>query len=197
MAKAVRNDINVEVGKGKKDFRDWVISDSGRYDGVKSQAKNATDDQIKRHIRAELAVANAISNADAPKLEGDYIKGVKPLTQKQISKMRADYIGSDMKIGDVTIAKDYLEKANVPSELLTKEALRTQIMDLIDVALKADSWKNRIREIIQNNSELKKWIVYELQVVLESLRVEHLKVETILVTMLQLPIKFLYLMLMV
>ena len=161
MAKAVRNDINVEVGKGKKDFRDWVISDSGRYDAVKSKAKNATDDQIKRHIRAELAVANAISNSDAPKLEGDYIKGVKPLTQKQISKMRADYIGSDMKIGDVTIAKDYLEKANVPSELLTKEALRTQIMDLIDVALKADSWKNRIREIIQNNSELKKWIVYE------------------------------------
>jgi hypothetical protein len=34
-------------------------------------------------------------------------------------------------------------------------------MDLIDVALKADTWKNRIREIIQNNAELKKWIVYE------------------------------------
>tara|TARA_Y100001934_G_scaffold107646_1_gene132193 strand:- start:660 stop:2216 length:1557 start_codon:yes stop_codon:yes gene_type:complete len=161
MSKAIRNDINVEVGKGKKDFRDWVIADSGRYDEVKAKAKDATDDEIKRHIRAELAVNNAISNADAPKLEGDYIKGVKPLTQKDISKMRAAYISSDMKIGDVTIAKDYLEKANVPSELLTKEALRTQIMDLIDVALKADTWKSRIRQIIQNNAELKKWIVYE------------------------------------
>ena len=161
MSKAIRNDINVEVGKGKKDFRDWVISDSGRYDVVKSKAKQATDDEIKRHIRAELAVNNAISNADAPKLQGDYIKGVKPLTAKQISKMRSDYISSDMKIGDVTIAKDYLEKADVPSDLLTKEALRTQIMDLIDVALKADTWKTRIREIMQNNAELKKWIVYE------------------------------------
>tara|TARA_A100001037_G_scaffold290243_1_gene302855 strand:- start:22887 stop:24443 length:1557 start_codon:yes stop_codon:yes gene_type:complete len=161
MSKAIRNDINVEVGKGKKDFRDWVIADSGRFEQVKTKAKDATDDEIKRHIRAELAVNNAISTADAPKLEGDYIKGVKPLTQKDISKMRAAYISSDMKIGDVTIAKDYLEKANVPSELLTKEALRTQIMDLIDVALKADTWKSRIRQIIQNNTELKKWIVYE------------------------------------
>ena len=161
MASAVRADINVEVGKGKKDFRDWVIADSGRYGEVKSKAKEATDDQVKRHIRAELAVNNAISTADAPKLQGDYIKGVKPLTAKQISKMRADYISSDMKIGDITIAKDYLERANVPGELLTKEALRTQVMDLIDVALKADAWKNRIRAIIQNNAELKKWIVYE------------------------------------
>ena len=48
MSKAIRTDINVEVGKGKKDFRDWVISDSGRYDVVKSKAKQATDDEIKR-----------------------------------------------------------------------------------------------------------------------------------------------------
>lgn len=161
MSKAVRNDINVEVAKGKKDFRDWVITNSGRYDQVKAKAKDATDDEIKRHIRAELAVNNAISKADAPKLEGDYIEGVEPLTPKQISKMRADYISSDMKIGDITIAKDYLERANVPSEFLSKEALRTQTMDLIDVALKASGWKGRIREIIQNNAELKKWIVYE------------------------------------
>lgn len=161
MGSAVRNDINVEVGKGKKDFRDWVIADSGRYDDVKAKAKDATDDEIKRHIRAELAVANAISTADAPKLQGDYIDGVKPLTAKEISKMRSDYISSDMKIGNITIASHYLEKANVPSELLTKEALREQIMDLINTALKTETWKTRIRQIIQNNSDLKKWIVYE------------------------------------
>ena len=161
MAAAVRNDINVEVAKGKKDFRDWVVADSGRYDEVKSQAKESTDDEIKRHIRAELAVANAISTADAPKLQGDYIDGVKPLTAKQISKMRADYISSDMTVGSITIASHYLEKANVPSELLSKEALREQVMDLINTALKTETWKNRIRQIIQNDQELKKWIVYE------------------------------------
>ena len=48
--------------------------------------------------------------------------------------MRADYIGSDMKIGKITIDKSYLERANVPSELLTKEALREQVMDLINTA---------------------------------------------------------------
>lgn len=161
MGNVVRTDINVEVAKGKKDFRDWVVNSSGRFEQVKSKAKNATDDQIRRHIRAELAVANAISSADAPKLQADYIKGIKPLTAKQISKMRADYISSDMKIGSVTIASHYLEKANVPSELLTKEALREQVMDLINTALKTETWKTRIRQIIQNNSELKKWIVYE------------------------------------
>ena len=44
----------------------------------------------------------------------------------------------------------------------TIDLVDTSLQSLTNaVALKADSWKNRIREIIQNNSELKKWIVYE------------------------------------
>jgi hypothetical protein len=161
MASTARNDINVEVGSGKRDFKNWVINDSGRYEEVKNQATESSKDEIERHIKAELAVANAISSADAPKLEEDFIDGVKPLTAKDIESMRAKYVASDMKIGNVKISQDYLDKANVADELLTKGALREQIMDIIDVALKADGWKNRLTEILQNNSDLKRWIVYE------------------------------------
>ena len=161
MAATARNDINVEVASGKRDFKDWVVADSGRYDEVKKQAPSASKNEIEKHIKAELAVANAISTSDAPRLEKDYIEGVKALTGKDIESMRAKYVASDTEIGNVKISQDYLDKANVADELLTKGALREQIMDVIDVALKADGWKNRLTEILQNNSDLKRWIVYE------------------------------------
>jgi len=161
MAATARSDINIEVGAGKRDFKNWVIGDSGRYDEVKKQASGASNDEIERHIKAELAVANAISSADAPKREGDYIEGVTPLTAKDVESMRAKYVASDMEIGNVKIAQDYLDRANVADELLTKGALREQIMDVIDVALEAEGWKNRLTKILQNNSDLKRWIVYE------------------------------------
>lgn len=157
MKATARTGLNVEVSKGKKDFEKWYISDSSRYAEVKKLAKGVSEKNLIKHLKAELSLMGAtIKNKNA---KNNLIDGITLPTKDNFTDWSVEYIASGMEIGKVKVSQDYLKK--VDASELTKTKLRTQIVEVIGVALASQEWKNKLTEFLQNNDELKRWVVYE------------------------------------
>ena len=107
MKETARNDLNVEVGKGKTDFENWYITKSPQALGLKSNKDNKAKD-IEKHLKAELSLLGATRMSSSA--EKNLAKGLTPISRDKLLKMLKTYVSSGMKIGDVTVSDKHLEK---------------------------------------------------------------------------------------
>jgi hypothetical protein len=159
MLATARNDLNVEVATGKKDFEKWYLTSSPRLKEVKkyvSKVKGKTKD-IEKHLKAELSLLGATRMSSSA--EKNLAKGLTPISRDKLLKMLKTYVSSGMKIGNVTVSDKYLEK--ISKKDLSKTNLRKQIAEVIKVSIDSTEWKETLTSFFTTNSELKKWIVYE------------------------------------
>ena len=167
MLKTARNDLFVEVAKGKEEFQNWWKSNKNpRYKVVKKATKRIKlkRNAIEDHLHAELSLIGAAVKtlADAQK---KLIKNKKdksiiaPPKKKEIDKLLLKFSSQNAKIGDVKVSDSHLHKAK-PGQLKSS-ALRKQIVDVVKVAINAKGWKESLASFFETNEELKKWIVYE------------------------------------
>ena len=159
MLATARNDLNVEVATGKKDFEKWYLTSSPRLKEVKkyvSKVKGKTKD-IEKHLKAELSLLGATRMSSSA--SKNLVKGLKAISRDKLLKMLKTYISSGMKIGDVTVSDKHLEK--ISKKDLSKTNLRKQIAEVIKVSIDSKEWKETLTNFFTTNSELKKWIVYE------------------------------------
>jgi len=162
MAKTARSDLNIEVAKGKIDFKTWYTTHSTRKTDVEKLAKKmgiTSKHRIGRHLRSELSLLGTIPALKNAK--GGLLTGVPQITRKELKPHMKDYIASDMKIGNVLVSPDHLAKAEVAKELLSAPNLRKQIVDVMEVAMDTPEWKAKLTSFLQSNGDLKRWIVYE------------------------------------
>ena len=159
MLATARNDLNVEVATGKKDFEKWYLTSSPRLKEVKkyvSKVKGKTKD-IEKHLKAELSLLGATRMSSSA--SKNLAKGLTPISRDKLLKMLKTYISSGMKIGNVTVSDKHLEK--ISKKDLSKTNLRKQIAEVIKVSIDSTEWKETLTSFFTTNSELKKWIVYE------------------------------------
>ena len=57
MKSTARNDLNIEVGKGKVSFENWYTTSSSRKDEVAKKERNAK--KVEKHLKAELSLIGA------------------------------------------------------------------------------------------------------------------------------------------
>jgi hypothetical protein len=103
MLATARNDLNVEVATGKKDFEKWYLTSSPRLKEVKkyvSKVKGKTKD-IEKHLKAELSLLGATCMSSSA--SKNLAKGLTPISRDKLLKMLKTYISSGMKIGNVTL----------------------------------------------------------------------------------------------
>lgn len=77
-------------------------------------------------------------------------------------KIAQDIFKSDteIKIGDDTkISADHLKK--VPEDNLSNAALKKQIIDIVDVSIKAKGWQESLTNFFDTNEKFKQWVIYE------------------------------------
>ena len=154
MLKTARNDLNVEVAKGKKDFQIWYSTQSDRVQQLKLKG---SEKQIVDHLKAELSLLGATKKTkNASK---NLISGVSPITKDELEDVFNDYIASTSKIGDVKVSAKHLK--NVDPKKLEASELKTQIVDVVRTAMATPEWKEELTKFFTDNQELKKWIVYE------------------------------------
>ena len=156
MKATARNDLNIEVGKGKKSFEDWYISSSSRRDDVLKKERNVK--KAEKHLKAELALVGASKMfRTATK---NLIDGITPLTKAELPKYYTEYEkDKSYKVGDVTVSARHLEK--VAKEELTDPALKKQITDVIETSVNSQEWQNTLTKFFTDNEELKQYMVYE------------------------------------
>ena len=156
MKETARNDLNVEVAKGKKSFEDWYLSSSERSKEVAKVERNKK--KVEAHLKAELSLLGATRvSASASK---NIIKGVTPISQTELKKMYDEYISDkEYKVGDVTVSARHLEKVS-PDKLKDSE-LKTQITEIIETSVNSLNWQNQLTKFFTDNEDLKKWMVYE------------------------------------
>ena len=155
MLATAKNDLNVEVAKGKADFEKWYLTASPRLKEVtKTKAKSK---DIEKHLKAELSLLGATRMSSGASI--NLIKGLAPISREALLKMMKTYIASGTKIGDVTVSDKYLEK--ISKKDLSKTNLRKQIAEVIKVSIDSTEWQETLSSFFEKNDELKKWIVYE------------------------------------
>ena len=155
MSKTARNDLNVEVAKGKTDFEKWYVTSSLRS---KELLKKHKKPQVEKHLKAELSMLGATRLSKGA--EKNLIKGVRPLKASQLKKLYNEYINNtEVKLGNVKVSARHLEK--VSPDKLTDPALRKQITEVIQTSVNTVDWQNQLTNFFNNNEELKKWMVYE------------------------------------
>lgn len=156
MKKTARNDLNIEVGKGKKSFEDWYIKSSTRRDDILKKERNVK--KVELHLKAELALVGASKMfRTAPK---NLIDSVPPITKEQLPQYFTEYEkDKSYKVGDVTVSARHLEK--VASEQLTDPALKKQITDVIETSVNSQEWQDTLTKFFTDNEELKQYMVYE------------------------------------
>lgn len=155
MKDTARNNLNIEVSKGKKDFEFWYVTQSSRYQELIKKYPSA---KVKQHLKAELSVVGAtrISKSANSKL----IPNVAPLSKPDFDLAYNEFINTDdVKIGNVLVSPKYLEKVS-PKDLETS-ALKKQIVDVIETSIKSKAWQEELQKFFTNNEELKKWMVFE------------------------------------
>ena len=160
-----RNDLNVEVAKGKKDFQKWYLESSGRLKELskkklkdpkdKKGKKEYSDKKLLKHIKGELSALGAAPSKGGAK---DIIDG-QQISLADFQVYMDKYIKSSVAIGDVKVSPKWLE--NISAKELTKSNLKTQIVDIMKTSIESEGWKEHLQEFFANNQELKKWLVYE------------------------------------
>ena len=166
MLETARNDLNVEVAKGKTDFEKWYLTASPRLKevqkyvltrGPKGKGGIGKPKDVEKHLKAELSLLGATRMSSSA--SKNLAKGLEPISRDKLLKMMKSYIASGTKIGDVTVSDKYLEK--ISKKDLSKTNLRKQIAEVIKVSIDSTEWQNTLTEFFEKNDELKKWIVYE------------------------------------
>jgi hypothetical protein len=123
---------------------------------------------VLRVAKFKKSDAVKLAKAKNPKFDPDdpEFKGVNIFTQ--IKSFTKAHLGSyykefqelgNAKIGDVTVSQSNLKNAT-PADL-SKTNLRSQIIDVIQISVEAQGWKEELVKFFNNNEELKKWVVYE------------------------------------
>ena len=93
----------------------------------------------------------------------DY-KQLNPLTKKQLDPYYDEFNAlGGATIGDVKVSADNLKK--IPAADLINDNLRTQIVDVIQIAVDSQEWKDTLVTSLKGSGDekgsLKSWIVYE------------------------------------
>jgi len=141
------NDVIIEAGKGKKDFVEWYLSDSGRRATISKKEKNTKKQDD--HMKAELSVYKIPSNM--ANWRKKIIKGVTRISKKELdSKYFPLYVSSNYQIGT---------GKEVTKELSKKKGLGYTVYGQIN----PDYFTGNDNEVIKDNSALKKQIVNILQ----------------------------------
>ena len=157
MKETARNDLNVEVGKGKTDFENWYIKKSPQALGLKSNRKLKARD-IEKHLKAELSLLGATRMSACA--EKNLMTGIPPISKDEIESIFKTYQeDEDVKVGNVTVSAGHLTK--VSPEKLTDPALKKQITEVIQTSINATGWQIELQKFFDDNEELKKWLVYE------------------------------------
>ena len=157
MKETARNDLNVEVAKGKTDFEKWYTTRSPKAISLKKIKKlNAKD--IEKHLKAELSLLGATRMSSSAKK--NLIRGIPVISKDEIQNVFDIYQkDSGVKIGNVTVSARHLEK--VSPDKLTDPALKKQVTEVIQTSINATDWQNELQKFFDKNEELKKWLVYE------------------------------------
>ena len=141
------NDVLIEAGKGKKDFVEWYLSDSGRRATISKKEKNTKKQDD--HMKAELSVYKIPSNM--ANWRKKIIKGVTPISKKELDiKFFPLYFSSNYQMGT---------GKEVTKELSKKKGLGYTVYGQIN----PDYFTGNDKEVIKDNSALKKQIVNILQ----------------------------------
>ena len=156
MKATARNDLNIEVGKGKISFENWYTTSSSRKDEVSKKERNAK--KVEKHLKAELSLLGATKASKGA--EKNLIQGITPLTKEQLRKVYTEYEqDKSYKVGDVTVSAKYLEK--VADDQLSDPALKKQITDIIETSVNSQEWQNELTKFFTDNEQLKQYMVYE------------------------------------
>ena len=156
MKATARNDLNIEVGKGKVSFEKWYTTSSSRKDEISKKERNAK--KVEKHLKAELSLLGA--TRATPNAKKNLIQGITPLTKDQLKNVYTEYEeDKDYKIGDVTVSAKYLEK--VADDQLSDPALKKQITDVIETSVNSQEWQDTLTKFFTDNEELKQYMDYE------------------------------------
>ena len=155
MLATAKNDLNVEVAKGKTDFETWYSTASSRAILLKKKNK---PNVVTNHLKAELSIIGA-TRVDK-KAKNRLISGISSITKSDLNKFKKEYEqDGNWKIGDVTVSASHLAK--VDPKKLTDPALKQQITGVIQTAVDSRTWQQELTQFFTNNEDLKRWIVYE------------------------------------
>jgi hypothetical protein len=158
-------DIDSKVKKGKTG-NDWYnhvkaelqilnIVSGNRKKAQEKLFKFPSKDLLKRLTKNTIAASDVTTK--------DY-KQLKPLTKKQLDPYYDEFNAlGGAKIGDVKVSADNLKK--IPPADLINDNLRTQIVDVIQIAVDSQEWKDTLVTSLEGSGDekgsLQSWIVYE------------------------------------
>ncbi len=159
MQKTAKNDLNVEVSKGKVDFANWYVTQSSRKTDLEKIERD--NKKVSEFLNLELKALGAtrLDKNAVVKLK-KLIPKAKIINKTQFNKMKDEYVKDDTyQVGDVKVSAKYL--TSVAPEKLENEALKKQIVDVIQTSINSKPWQDSLTQFFNNNEELKKWMVYE------------------------------------
>jgi len=158
MKETARNDLNVEVGKGKSNFEKWYITKSSQAIKLKKDPRKLKARDIEAHLKAELSLLGATRmNAKAQK---NLIPKIPAISATEIESVFKTYQeDEDIKVGNVKVSARHLTK--VSPDKLTNPELKKQVVEVIQTSINATEWQIELQKFFNNNEELKKWLVYE------------------------------------
>ena len=159
MQKTAKNDLNVEVSKGKLDFANWYATQSSRKTDLEKIERD--NKKVSEFLNLELKALGAtrLDKNAVVKLK-KLIPKAKVINKVQFNKMKAEYVKDDTyQVGDVKVSAKYL--TSVAPEKLENEALKKQIINVIQTSIDSKPWQDSLTQFFNNNEELKKWMVYE------------------------------------
>jgi len=133
--------VQFDISKLKNIFKEWYLNESGRNSELSSLGKS-TD--IERHMKNELFYYKlAAGSFSVDSLLGQNEKFL--IKEKEIQRYMKEFYRSDAMIQFVGKDKDQI-----------KEATRA-----VQNAFDSNIWQETLRNILSNDNNLKKWIVYE------------------------------------
>ena len=157
MRETARNNLNVEVAKGKTDFEKWYTTKSPNALNLKKNRKLKPKD-IEKHLKAELSLLGATRMSSSA--QRNLIKGIPAISKDELQNVFNTYQGdAGVEVGDVKVSARHLEK--VSPDKLTDPALKKQITEVIETSINATEWQIELQKFFDKNEELKKWLVYE------------------------------------
>jgi|SaaInlV_100m_DNA_2_1039680.scaffolds.fasta_scaffold11139_2 hypothetical protein len=156
MKKTATNTLNIEVGSGKDNFQDWYISKSPRRTELDALGHKAP--AIEKHLKGELSLHRVTSASKSA--ESWLIKGVKKIGVRALKDMFQVYIEDEkQKATGAMVSAKHLTK--VDPEKLTDTHLKEQIVGVLEVSMKTQSWQKKIEQFFNENEDFKKYMVYE------------------------------------
>ena len=183
MLETSRTDLQVEVEAAKIDFQQWYIKHKDNLDRVKGLYSNKRD--IEKHLKYELEYHGA-----GPRVSKDINDKIKKLPNWPKDDFEGSIKNRFISLDDFkALNKSYIndnkwnirdktgkERVLVSSKhrmrtdrktrkkeniTLNDEALKTQVTEVIDVAMRSKEWIAELEGLFSKNESLKKWVAYE------------------------------------